>query len=736
MRTFEFAAGVPFFLRNVPYKFIAPKSVEGREYWIIANRTDPEPIQERISVYELDTLYDKGELRGDFSDQGEQTETPRTVRLRRRREVPLSDLDPNTKQRIRFRLAVIQAVEEQTSPGVRNVPIRSNGELVYEGAKKVPETVLSRKLQELGRTLGREILGKETTICVSAYYEWRRLLHDSLHQNDLGGNLEGRGNRRQLAPEARNIIRDVIATLLDAAKHKKRVGQRPIVTMEEIRATAKAKIEALQVAHPEIENLRVPSRPTIYKIFNSFPKFLRDIGTYGYIETRQRYRYPNPEQMPDACLSVVQFDETRLPIFVVHEALGIPIGRPWLAWLVDERSDCIIGFYLGFSPPSDMVFASVFRHACSRKSYIQTEYPSIARPYTYSGVPRMVIFDNSLHAHSNSIGEISGNAQFNYRFTPARMPWVKGQVEGAFRVANETWLKHMSGFVLNIGQSFDKSEYDPAKNSVMGFRHLLLIFHHWLFDYYHMRKPENAIMSPHDRWQEGTRIIKPEFLERGADLDRVFGIVRRGRLDHRGVRYERLWYYSDEIHEPRKAYGDVLDVEVKHNPLNMSKVFVRVPTCRDRSWVEGRALETEYASKVDLHIHQLYQKHAERIFGKSECVADWYSSAYHLHDLIRQSAPDALSIQSRTLFARSIGIDTAHLFADIDHDGNIGHRTLGGQPLDPFMQHTSHAVPDSPVEPAHTLNLPKNPTSDSPPLAKSKREIPVFGSDKSLGSNS
>jgi hypothetical protein len=348
----------------------------------------------------------------------------------------------------------------------------------------------------------------------------------------------------------------------------------------------------------------------------------------------------------------------------------------------------------------------------------------------------MVIFDNSLHAHSKSIGEIAGNVQFNYRFTPARMPWVKGQVEGAFRVANETWLKHMSGFVLNIGQAFDKSEYNPATNSVMGFRHLLLIFHHWLLDYYHLRKPESAIMSPHDRWLEGTRIIKPEFLERGADLDRVFGIVRRGRLDHRGVRYERLWYYSDEIHELRKAHGDVLNVEVKHNPLNMSKVFVRLPNSRDRSWIEGSALEVEYAFKVDLHIHQLYQRHADRMFGRSEGVADWYNSAYYLHELVRQSAPDALSIQSRTLFARSIGLDTAHLFADIDHDGNIGRRTLGGQPLDPFMQHTPPLVVGSPAQPLDS----KNPQLD-PPLTKQsqekkpKREIPIFGSDKSLGSD-
>ncbi len=736
MRKFEFAPGVPFFLKGVPYKFIAQIAAGGRDSWIVANRNDPEPLQERFLVHELDKLYDEGFLQGDFSDDGEQPETPRSQRQQRRRDIPFSDLNPKDKATIQFRLAVLRAVDEETSPGLRNVPIRVEGELVFKRGKKKPETVLSQKLEQLGRRLGLEILGKEQSICVSAYYEWRSLLHTGQHRNDLAGDLQGRGNRNQLALEARDIIRDVIAIKLHEAKARGKVGRKPLVAMNDIIAKSKLEIEKRQLIEPEILNLRVPSRPVFYKIYKTFPKFLRDIAAYGYAETKQRYRYPNPEQVPDGCLSIVQFDETRLPTFVVHEALGIPLGRPWLAWLVDEYSDCIVGFYLGFSPPSDMVFAAVLRHACSRKSYIQAEYPTIARPFIYSGVPRMVIFDNSLQAHSNSIAEICGNIDIGYRFTPARMPWVKGQVEGAFRIANETWLKHMSGFVLDIGRRFDISEYDPAKNAVMGFRHLLLVLHHFL-DHYHHRKPENATMSRHDRWLEGTRIMKPEFLERGTDLDRIFGIVRKGRLeqrlDHRGVRYRGLWYYSDELHELRTNHGDVLDVEVKHNPLNMRKVFVRLPNGRDRSWVEAHALEADYASKVDLHIHDLYRRHAERMFGKSDGTSDWMNAAHHLHEMIRSSAPDALSIQSRTLFARSLGIDTAHYFADIDHDGNIGPALPAGQRLDPFFQQ-SPALPSQELTPAPPPEQDAGSKAPIPPEPRKSRKIPVFGSDQSLGS--
>jgi hypothetical protein len=63
-------------------------------------------------------------------------------------------------------------------------------------------------------------------------------------------------------------------------------------------------------------------------------------------------------------------------------------------------------------------------------------------------------------------------------------------------------------------------------------------------------------MSPDDRWLEGTRIIKPAFLDQSRDLDFLFGIVREGAwtLDHRGVIYEGLYYYSDGLDIP-EAYA-------------------------------------------------------------------------------------------------------------------------------------------------------------------------------------
>ncbi len=202
------------------------------------------------------------------------------------------------------------------------------------------------------------------------------------------------------------------------------------------------------------------------------------------------------------------------------------------------------------------------------KSYVADKYPDIRNPYLAGGIGRFYTFDNSLQAHGDSILQITSDLDVPYDFTPPRCPWVKGEVEGAFAVANQTFFQEMPGYVLSPDLKFDKHDYDPAANAVIGLRHLLWLWHHWLLDVYHANAPRNGMMmSPNDRWLEGTRRVKPTFIERGTDLDFLFGIVREGRrLDNRGVVYEGLYYYSDGIDILRSRRGAKLLVKVKVKP--------------------------------------------------------------------------------------------------------------------------------------------------------------------------
>jgi hypothetical protein len=100
---------------------------------------------------------------------------------------------------------------------------------------------------------------------------------------------------------------------------------------------------------------------------------------------------------------------------------------------------------MGFEPPGDLVIGAATRHACSMKAYVQQEYPDIDKPYIMGGIGRLLTFDNSLQAHANTIAAITLELDIACDFTPSRSPWVKGLVEGAFEIANKTFLQEMPG---------------------------------------------------------------------------------------------------------------------------------------------------------------------------------------------------------------------------------------------------------------------------------------------------
>ncbi|MCY2996046.1 MAG: hypothetical protein NTY19_50590 [Planctomycetota bacterium] len=68
--------------------------------------------------------------------------------------------------------------------------------------------------------------------------------------------------------------------------------------------------------------------------------------------------------MSTRVLQRVEIDHSPLKVVVGTEA-G-PIGQPWLSLLIDYYSRMVVGFCLGFEPPSYAVLMKTLRHAILR----------------------------------------------------------------------------------------------------------------------------------------------------------------------------------------------------------------------------------------------------------------------------------------------------------------------------------------------------------------------------------
>lgn len=734
MEKYRFEQGARIIIDGKRYRLLSEVSVVGEQVWQfmpIVNETPDgsfkNALVERASERDLQKWLAEGKLEFDSERDGD---TPQQAKDRlSRRQLLLSDKDPKVRTRIEFRLEVIKEVEKRAPCGLRTTPCLSS-------ESENEKTVLKRVLHELGRELGQKYFGHEQPISQATYYRWKEKYEIADDSRDLEGDFHLRGRRNQIPKLVKDIIVSVIREKVITAQIRKN-GEKPTLTMLDIMDESLKRIDKLRADFPaHAANFRFPSKTTFYDFLNgNTTAYERSLAMHGRTWTRNDFRKPHGREPPEACLSQVQFDETRLDIYCFDDVLGIPLGRPWLAWLVDVYSRVILGFYLGFEPPGDLVLASVIRHAVVPKPYIAEAYPDIKGNICIGGFPRFVTFDNSLQAHGNTITRIFKDIDTPWDFSPPREPWTKWCVEGMNSSINTALLRECPGVVLPY--EIDGHDYDPTKNGRIGFMHLLWILHKWIYEVHHNDQPPGAIASPAQLWDEGTRHIKPQFARKRTDLDLLFGIEREATLDHRGIVFESIRYYDDGVDILRRHKGSRLKVRVKINPLDLGWIHVYDKDLR--CYIPCRAIEENYAIGLDLYRHQLYRKHALRRYGRQDLEARIRARA-ELRDLIGKSLLEDYGIRVNELIARSAGIGTHTIFNLLDYDGRLPQLNrffpicqqsilIPEQPQ-PFSGREVRSPELNTKLQADARNLDSPKQSDAP---KPQRIVPVFRTDRSLG---
>lgn len=606
--------------------------------------------------------------------------------------VSVPDLSDAQQARVRFCAAFLQQVATRTDG--------------RPASRKQLQVILALVSAELGR---------DKPVSVAAYYRWRQ----RAAQGGIAALTDGRDSPKGRRAPGAEIAKQVMAEAILSAKQVSKVGVAPSITMNRLEAEVRQRISDENVRKLAIGGngcrLAVPSRSTLHRIWKDFPAEERAVAESGRIAAAHAFRGGHGVVRPEACLDLVEFDETRLPYYFFDEFLGVPLGRAWLSWYIDVYSHAPIGFYVGFEPPGDLGITSALRHACLPKAYVATQYPNIRGRYAPAGVPRKVTFDNGLSQWGHTIETIGLDLNMTIQFARSRTPWFKSRVEGMFRLLNEKLLQEMPGFVLR--RDIDKKDYDPSQQGCIGLRHFLYILHTWLVDVYFQQPQGMFLQTPAELWDEGTAVWPPDLVPRAHDLDILFGVKRKGRLDHRGVVFENLRYHSPELHALRRRHGESLTVEVKIDPSDLGQVHARIDAAFP--WIRATATAAGYASGLSLHRHKLNLQNARERFRDTSMNGLLRADAL-LRETIAEAFPAAESIRNNQQIARALGIGTQNVFGSLDHDGELGklRGPFVGMQLNPFMP------------PQNLVPTAASPASDRP---KPKRVIPAFEADQSLG---
>ncbi|MBD2016706.1 hypothetical protein H6F96_22415 [Microcoleus sp. FACHB-53] len=201
---------------------------------------------------------------------------------------------------------------------------------------------------------------------------------------------------------------------------------------------------------------------------------------------------------------------TRLDV-LLKDTDGSIVGRPWLTIIMDSGSECMMGFHLGFDPPSFQVLALALRHAILPKHY-NREYNLHSEWGTY-GIPQHLILGGEGNMKFVGLEQIATQLGLvlhqNYRSLNA------GVVERFLRISNTHFFSGLQGYTGLEGVNYWQADLTQSCLTLPFLERLLV---RYIVDNYNQSLDVvHRNQTRLQRWQ-ATLISAPRLL-REEDLD-------------------------------------------------------------------------------------------------------------------------------------------------------------------------------------------------------------------------
>lgn len=306
--------------------------------------------------------------------------------------------------------------------------------------------------------------------------------------------------------------------------------------------------------------------------------------------------------MATRILERVEIDHTPLKVVVGTEA-G-PLGQPWLTVLVDYYSRMIVGFCIGFEPPSYAVIMEALRHAILPKSYVRERYPSITSDWPCFGIPSKLVCDRGSDLTSKDLEQAAFQLGIELDFMPPRTPNFKGTVESFFDSLNDQLLSSLPGRTFRSWER--RADYNPDEGPLLPYHALVEIIHVHLIDVYSQQRHPAAAKSRLEMWQESAAEFPPALPTSPDELLVLLSKTVERSLSARGIELSGMFYTSDELMALRAelaAHNLSADrLTVRYNPWDLGAVWVLNPI--NRRYLKASSVDsaliglTEYQWRV------------------------------------------------------------------------------------------------------------------------------------------
>lgn len=453
-----------------------------------------------------------------------------------------------------------------------------------------------------------EKFGSTTPSASSIYRYWRAFKKSDFQLSSLIPKVTAGNTGKNVPEELEQLIEDAIIDYFSAEQQ-----------------TAAAAYLTLET---EVSRYN-ETNDTQYSLFSiqSFRNRLRKHSEYEKIVLRKgksaadaTFRKVGQRPATTRALERVEADHTRLDLFVIDERHGIPLGRPWLTLLYDTHTKSIIGFYLGFEPPSYLSVSLALENSILPKDYVKELYPSVEGVWLCYGLPEHLIVDNGAEFNSVDFKIACKELKIKVKKNPTKKPWLKGSVERYFRTINNRLLSRIPG--KSFTNIFERKDYDPLKNAVIDSLLLQEMIHIWIVDMYQNGKNGLENNIPNLSWVDAVNSSIPPRPFKGSREELKFnlGKNREVALDKNGVRLGTTVRYSSA--RLARYFGETtckdmksVRVRIKYDPSCLGRVYVLDETKEEFFAVE--AIDADYAYSVSEWLHKACCNYARRYIRKN-----------------------------------------------------------------------------------------------------------------------
>ena len=303
----------------------------------------------------------------------------------------------------------------------------------------------------------------------------------------------------------------------------------------------------------------------------------------------RRHAPTSSQQLATRILQRVEMDHSPLKVVVGTEA-G-PIGQPWLTLLIDYYSRMVVGFCLGFEPPSYAVIMEALRHAILPKTYVKERYPRVQGAWPCFGLPEKLVCDRGSDLTSKDFEDAAFQLGVELDFNPPRSPHLKGTVESFFDGLVDLLTSSLPGRTFRNWA--DRADYKPDQGPLLSYETLLEVIHLHLVDVYSAQKHPTAGKTRLEMWQESAAVFPPTIPATPDDLVVLLAKRTDRTVSTRGVELGGMFYTSDELMALRceLATHNLTDkLAIRFNPWDLGEIWVLNPI--DKSYLKAAAIDS------------------------------------------------------------------------------------------------------------------------------------------------